>query len=347
MINIEKLIRKNVLELTPYSSAREEYTGNDAIFLDANENPYNTNYNRYPDPYQKELKKRIAELKNIPTQNIFLGNGSDEAIDLIIRGFCEPRIDNILTTPPTYGMYQVAAGINDIEIKNAILTPNFQLNVEKILSVADNHSKILFVCSPNNPTANCMKKSDIIRLLTNFRGIIVVDEAYIDFSDKESVRNLIADYNNLVVVQTLSKAWGLAGIRLGMLFADTEIVGVLNKIKPPYNVNRLTQETAIKHLANTSQRDEWIRRIVVERERLREALHRQHYVKQIYPSDANFLLVKVDNPRQLYEYLLGKHIVVRDRSKMPLCEGCLRFTIGTETENAKLTEALEQFDRNK
>jgi histidinol-phosphate aminotransferase len=348
--DLNTLVRSNVKKVIPYSSARDEFSGEAKIFLDANENslgsPLTKWYNRYPDPYQKELKEAISRVKAVPPENIFLGNGSDECIDLLYRCFCEPGKDNVIICPPTYGMYEVSAAINDVEVKKVPLLENFQLHLEGIEDVLDAQTKIIWVCSPNNPTGNSIDYQDMEVLLNNFTGLVVVDEAYINFAKQQSLSRELNEYPNLVVMQTLSKAWGLAALRLGMLLTSAEIVGWLNKIKPPYNINQSTQELALKALNEVEQVNEMIRQIVTMRDELADKLVLLPGIKKVYPSDANFLLVKVDNAAQLYEHLLGDAIVVRDRSKVILCEGCLRITIGTKEENKKLLESLKRFNKH-
>ncbi len=340
MVDIQSLVRNNVRNLKPYSSARDEFKGSASVWLDANENPNNNGLNRYPDPLQKKLKTRISELKNVPSQNIFLGNGSDEAIDLLFRGFCEPAKNKALICSPTYGMYQVSADINDVEVIDVPLTSDWQLNLEGIRShLSDSNLKIIFICSPNNPTGNCMNRADIITLVSGFSGLVVIDEAYIDFAEGKSMTTELSKFNNLIVLQTLSKAWGLAGIRLGMAFANEEVIEVLNRIKPPYNVNQLTQEVALKELVDELAFQKKVEAILSERKRLVTALSVLKNVLNIYPSDANFLLVRFTEPKAIYDALSAKGIVVRDRSKV--AEGCLRITIGTSEENAQLLKELE------
>ncbi len=343
MADIQKLIRPNVRNLKPYSSARDEFKGSASVWLDANENPNNTGLNRYPDPLQWKLKARISELKKVPKENIFLGNGSDEAIDLLFRAFCEPGNDKALICSPTYGMYQVSADINNVDVVDVPLTADWQLNLESIESEFSNPSiKLLFICSPNNPTGNCMKRSDVLHLASNFNGLVVVDEAYIDFADRESFTNELQNHSNLVVLQTLSKAWGLAGIRLGMAFASKEVIDVLNRIKPPYNVNQLTQEVALKRLNKVADVQRELEVILSERKRLKTELSELENVLEIYPSDANFLLVKFTQPKVVYHALTEKGIVVRDRSKV--AEGCLRITVGTPEENTVLLQELKKLE---
>ncbi len=342
---LEELLRKNILNLKPYSSARDEYTGDEGVFLDANENPYNSPYNRYPDPYQRNLKEKIAKLKNVDASQIFLGNGSDEPIDLIYRAFCEPGVDNVISIDPTYGMYQVAADINNISVKKVLLKNDFQLDIDGLLNAADKHSKVMWICSPNNPTANCFPKEDIIKLITSFDGIVVLDEAYIDFSPENSFLPLLDKYPNLIILQTFSKAWGMAGLRLGMAFAKQEIIKVLSKIKYPYNLNILTQNKANELIeSNSSKVEEWVEVLLKERTLAKKEIENLSYVKHIYPSDANFLLIRVEDAKKTYNFLAEKLVIVRDRSSVSLCEGCLRITIGSPEENKTLLEAMKLFE---
>ena len=347
-INIDKLVRKNIRTLKPYSSARSEYRGNAAIFIDANENsfgsPLDENYNRYPDPLQWQLKQALAKIKGVPPQNIFVGNGSDEVIDLAYRIFCEPQKDNIIICPPTYGMYKVCANINDVESREVLLTKDFQLDVEGILSATDEHTKLIFICSPNNPTGNDLSRMDIEILLNNFSGIVIIDEAYINFSRQKTFIKELTEYENLIVMQTLSKAWGLAGLRLGLAFASLDIIDLFNKVKPPYNINASSQRLTLEALKNTAQVNEWIKEIVDQRNLIKQELSLFSFVKKVYESDANFLLVKVENANSLYQYLSEKKIVVRNRSKEALCENCIRITIGTLEENKTLLEALKNYN---
>jgi histidinol-phosphate aminotransferase len=344
MLPLNQLLRSNILNLKPYSSARDEYTGNEGIFLDANENPFNEPYNRYPDPYQRILKGEIAILKNIDSTSIFLGNGSDEPIDLIYRAFCEPGKDNVVSIDPTYGMYQVAADVNNIAIKKVALTNQFELDVEGLLNAVDENTKLMWICSPNNPTGNCFNQNDIETLLNKFQGIVVLDEAYIDFAPGKSFLPQLKEYPNLIVLQTFSKAWGMAGIRLGMAFASFEIVKILSKIKYPYNLNILTQNKALELIKNKNQTEQWVSLLLDERTKLASELKQLKFVQHIYPSDANFLLVKTPEPQKIYNYLKDQKIIVRDRSTVSLCAGCLRITIGSPEENASLMEALKQFN---
>ncbi len=343
MPDINKLIRKNIREMVPYSSARDEYKGEEAVFLDANENPFNNPLNRYPDPQQLKLKKKISEVKNVPVENIFLGNGSDEAIDLLIRAFCEPMHDNIVSIKPTYGMYKVCANVNNVEIREVLLDADYQPDASAMLSASDENSKILFLCSPNNPTSNSLNRDAVLQLVRSFNGLVVVDEAYIDFSKESSLSDRLGEFLNLVILQTFSKAWGMAGIRLGLAYAAREIIQVLNKIKYPYNINILTQKTAMECLSNTAGVEKWIRDILHERQYLVKELTRLPMVKKILPSDANFLMVKFDNPQEVFNYLICKKVIVRDRSKVALCEGFLRITVGSPEENRLLLNYLEQY----
>lgn len=341
--NLDNITRKNVKGLSPYSSARDEYIsdGSKMVFLDANENPFENGVNRYPDPKQRSLKSILAKQKGIQEENILLGNGSDEVLDLLFRAFCEPRMDNVITLPPTYGMYQVLSGINTIENRTVLLDTDFQPNVDLILSTMDNNSKILFICSPNNPTGNSISTQKIKTLLENFKGLVVIDEAYIDFSSEQSWMSKLSNHPNLVITQTLSKAYGMAGIRLGICFASEQIIAVLNKIKPPYNVNELTQQSAMERVADQKSVQEEVAIILGERKLLIEALSEISFISKIYPSDANFVLAKVDDASKRYNQLLEKGIVVRNRTTQPLCENTLRFTIGTPEENTLLITALK------
>jgi len=335
-MKIHKLLRKNIAALSPYSSARDEYTGEAMVFLDANENPFNEPFNRYPDPLQRKLKRKIAALKNIEEAKIFLGNGSDEPIDLLIRAFCEPGLDNIVSIDPTYGMYRVAADISGIELRKVSLTPDFQLDTKDLLAAADEHTKLIFLCSPNNPTGNSLVKEDMLEIVKKFGGLVIVDEAYIDFAPGKTLLSVLQNFPNLVVLQTFSKAWGMAGIRLGMAFASADIIRVLNKIKYPYNLNTLTQQKAIEQIENKEQVDNWIKRLISERKKMAEELINFPFVIKVYPSDANFLLVKMYDAQGIYNYLVEEGIIVRDRSKVHLCDDSLRITIGSEEENTTL-----------
>ncbi len=341
--DINNLVRENVKQMKPYSSARDEFEDFDTaqmIFLDANENPFENGVNRYPDPQQQSVKSILWQNKGLQKKQILLGNGSDEVLDLLFRGFCEPKIDNIITLPPTYGMYSVLANLNDVTNKEVLLTNEFQPNVEAILEAVDANTKIIFLCSPNNPTGNSFSDESVVYLLNNFKGLVVIDEAYIDFSTKASWVNELDAYPNLVITQTLSKAYGLAGIRLGICYASEAIIGVLNKIKPPYNVNELTQQRAIERLQQPAKIDLEIASIIAQRELLLKALLKVNFVEVVYPTEANFVLIKVDDANKRYDELIAKGIVIRNRTTQPLCDNCLRLTIGTETENKKLIEAL-------
>jgi len=347
MFSINNILRENIKNLVPYSSARDEYQGEASVFLDANENsfgsPLEQQFNRYPDPLQYQVKKRLSEIKGVPVRNIFLGNGSDEAIDILFRSFCNPGIDNVILVPPTYGMYQVSANINDVEAHKVPLTEEFQLNLEGVAEAIDQHTKLIFICSPNNPTGNSIDRADVETLLANFSGIVVVDEAYINFSRQKTFIQELTEYANLVVLQTLSKAWGLAGLRIGMAFASEEIIEVMNKVKPPYNVNEASQQLALQALANIDQVNSWIKETLIQRDRLVLGLKDFDFVIDIYPSDANFILVKTTDPRGVYNFLVQKGIIVRDRSKVELCEGCLRITVGTPDENNILLQTLQDY----
>lgn len=342
-MNIEKLLRENIRSLQPYSCARDEFKGEASVYLDANENPYNAPFNRYPDPLQWEVKEQISKIKQVPAENIFLGNGSDEPIDLLYRAFCEPRVDNVVAIEPTYGMYKVSAAINDVEYRKVLLDNDFQFSAEKLLAATNLYTKIIWLCSPNNPTGNSLNRDEIIKLLTSFDGIVVVDEAYIDFASDASFSEKLIQFPNLVILQTFSKAWGSAAIRLGMAFASLEIIAVLNKIKYPYNINILTQKQALKALQNAEQVKEWVKTLLAERTVLVEALQQLPFVQHIYPTDANFVLVKVDDANAVYQYLVNKSIIVRNRNTVSLCLGCVRITVGTPEENKILLEELMQF----
>lgn len=335
------LVRKNIELLKPYTSARDEFKGTAEVYLDANENPYNTAYNRYPDPLQKKLKERIASLKGVKPEQIFLGNGSDEAIDLLIRAYCEPYQDIILLTEPTYGMYSVCASVNGVPIMNASLTRDFDLDLPLVLSLINDSTKIIFLCSPNNPSGNLLDREKIEQIIQKFNGLVVVDEAYIDFANDSGFAPSLALYPNLVILQTLSKAWGLAGLRLGMCLASPEIIQILNKIKYPYNVNTVTQQLVLEALQHSDKKDLWVNTILVEREKLKQALLKLNGVIMVHPSDANFLLVKMINAKGVYQSLLQKGIVVRNRSSVIQCDDCLRITIGTPQENEILINALK------
>jgi histidinol-phosphate aminotransferase len=344
MFDINVLLRDNIKKLIPYASARDEFSGTAHIFLDANENSLGSTvtpaYNRYPDPHQVKIKERLTEIKGLPAKNIFLGNGSDECIDLLYRAFCNPGKDNVVIHPPTYGMYEVSAHIHDIEVRRASLTENFELNLAEYEKQIDEHTKIIWICSPNNPTGNSFSRQDIEMILNNFDGLVVIDEAYINFSRQQSFVRELTEYPNLVILQTLSKAWGLAGLRLGMAFASEAIIGVLNRIKPPYNIGQATQEIVLKALQGTGLVNEMIRNIVEMRNELAGKISRLSSVLHVYPSEANFLLVKIEDARNTYEELITLGIVVRDRSSAPGCSDCLRITVGTKEQNDKLLDTL-------
>ena len=341
---LDDLLRENIKTLVPYSSARDDFHGDAKIFLDANENslgsPLSRWYNRYPDPHPRRLKEKLGVIKGVRPSRIFLGNGSDECIDILQRAFCEPGIDNLIMCPPTYGMYEVSAAVNDVQTKKVRLTPDFQVDLEKIENAIDGHTKMIFLCSPNNPTANSLDHEDIRVLLDNYFGLVVVDEAYINFSRRKSLTSLLDEYPNLVVLQTLSKAWGLAALRLGLALAAEEIIAVMDRIKPPYNIHQASQELALQALDNVDQVNEMITEIVKEREVLCRALVNLSCVEKVFPTDANFLLVRMNDAEKVYNHLLNQGIVVRDRSRVELCEGCLRITVGTEEENKSLLHAL-------
>lgn len=341
--DINKLVRDNVKVLKPYSSARDEFEDFDTaemVFLDANENPYQNGVNRYPDPQQANVKVVLGQIKNLSQKQILLGNGSDEVLDLLFRAFCEPKVDNIISLPPTYGMYSVLANINNVENKEVLLSNDFQPQVDEILEAVTDNTKIIFLCSPNNPTGNSFTTESVTTLLEKFSGFVVIDEAYIDFSDKASWLEKLDQYPNLIITQTLSKAYGLAGIRLGICYASEEVIAVLNKIKPPYNVNELTQQRALERLSDQEKINREISSILTERDTLLDVLNQVPFVEKIYPSEANFILIKVDDANKRYDELIAKGIVIRNRSTQPLCENTLRLTIGTEEENKKLIKAL-------
>ena len=342
-MNLDKLLRANIRSLQPYSCARDEFKGEASVYLDANENPYNAPYNRYPDPLQWEVKELITKVKNVPVENIFLGNGSDEPIDLLYRAFCEPRIDNVVAIEPTYGMYKVSAAINDVEYRKVLLDENFQFTADSLLAATNLYTKLIWLCSPNNPTGNSLDRKEIIKLLTSFEGIVVLDEAYIDFASEGSFSEFLSHYPNLVILQTFSKAWGSAAIRLGMAFASTEIIGILNKIKYPYNVNILTQKQALTALKNADQTKAWVKTLLAERTVLVQELQKLPLIQHIYPTDANFVLVKVPDANAVYHYLVDKSIIVRNRNTVSLCMGCVRITVGTPEENQILLEELKKF----
>ena len=347
---LDKLVRPNIKTLKPYSSAKDEYTGAAKILLDANENslgsPLTKWYNRYPDPYQRQVKEKLAFVKQIAANQIFIGNGSDECIDILFRTFCEPGKDNIIICPPTYPMYEVSANINDITVQNAPLLADYQLNVAHIEQLVNEHTKIIWICSPNNPTGNSLDRIDIETILNHFDGIVVIDEAYINFSKQKSFVQSLIDYPNLVVMQTLSKAWGLAGLRLGMCFANPDIIGYMNKVKAPYNINIVTQELALQALEEVGQVNDMIKLLVDMRNALAQVIASMPHVIKVFPSDTNFILVKIPHARKLYEFLMSKGIIVRDRSALALCEDSLRITVGTEQENTLLVDAMYEWITN-
>ncbi len=345
--DLNNIVRNNIKKLQPYSSARSEFKGKADVFLDANENcygsPLNDKYNRYPDPLQIKLKEKISDIKKIPAENIFIGNGSDEAIDILFRVFCNPGMDNIIICPPTYGMYEVSANINDIKVNKINLIPEiFQLDIPNILKAISPQTKLIFICCPNNPTGNGVKWNDIKAILEKFSGIVVIDEAYINYASYKSLIPELLNYPNLVILQTLSKAWGLAGLRLGIAFATEEIISLFNKVKPPYNINQTSQLLAIEALGNINIVNQWIKETVEEREVLSAELKKMHFVLFVYDSDANFILVKMKNADMIYGYLVEKGIIIRNRSKIDLCENCLRITVGTKEENKILLDALKK-----
>ena len=341
---LQELTRPNIWALKPYSSARDEYSGKTAsVFLDANENPYNAPNNRYPDPLQKELKALIAPVKKVKPEQIFLGNGSDEAIDLLFRAFCRPGIDNVVAIHPTYGMYQVCADINDVEYRKVLLDEKFQFKAEDLLRASDENTKLIFLCSPNNPTGNNLDAKEIITLLREFQGIVIVDEAYIDFSTQPSFIGILDEYPNLVILQTFSKAWGCAAIRLGMAFASPDIIGIFSKIKYPYNINLLTQQEALRMMQRHYEVQRWISTLLEERARLIQAFTQLPCCKKVFPTDANFFLTRVSNAKAIYDYLVDQGIIVRNRSNITRCEDCLRITVGTRPENDALLEALRKY----
>ena len=340
---LEELVRPNIWSLAPYSSARNEYAGREAhVFLDANENPYNNPVNRYPDPLQLEVKAAISKVKGVPAECIFLGNGSDEAIDLPYRCFCRPGIDNVVAIEPTYGMYKVCADINDVEYRPVLLDDNYQITADRLLAACDSKTKIIWLCSPNNPTGNCLLRDEIIKTINAFEGIVIVDEAYSDFSSQPSLRSELAKHPNLIVLNTMSKAWGCAAIRLGMAFASPEIIGIYNKVKYPYNVNLLTQKQALEALADPFQVDKWVRMLNLERSRMIDAFRLLPICEKVYPTEANFFLAKMTDAQGIYDSLVEQGIIVRNRTRIKLCRDCLRITVGTKNENNELIAALRQ-----
>lgn len=341
-MNLQELVRPNIYNLKPYSCARDEFKGEASAYLDANENPLNAPYNRYPDPLQKELKEKVAKLKNVNPENLFFGNGSDEPIDLIVRIFCEPKADNIVAIDPTYGMYQVCADINNVEYRKVLLLEGFTLDAESVLAAVDAHTKVIFLCSPNNPTGNDLDMKGMKSILANFRGIVVIDEAYIDFSSRKSFLAQIDSYPNLIVLQTFSKAWGMAGIRFGMAFSSPEIISFFNKVKYPYNLNILTQKFVGEQIEQVERKEDWVKMLLSQRGQLIKELEELPVIQKIYSTDANFVLVKVKDANAVYRYLVDQSIIVRNRNNISLCLGCLRITVGTPEENTLLIEALKK-----
>lgn len=341
-MDITGLVRKNIRELKPYSCARNEFKGEASVYLDANENPMNAPYNRYPDPLQGELKAKIANLKKVRPSQIMLGVGSDEPIDLLIRIFCEPRVDNVVAIDPTYGMYQVCADINDVEYRKVLLNADYSLDADRVLAAVDANTKLIFLCSPNNPTGNLLDRKEIGKIISGFQGIVIIDEAYVDFSSDPSWLTELDQHANLVVLQTFSKAWGLASVRCGMAFASEEVIDYLNKVKYPYNLNLLTQEFVSEQLDHESRKTEWVEMLLEQRALLQKQLEAIAWIEKVYPSDANFLLVKVPDANRLYDKLVDKGIIVRNRNKISLCAGCLRITVGVPDENNTLIDELKQ-----
>lgn len=345
MIDINQLVRKNVKALKPYSSARDEFEEVADVYLDANENPFENGLNRYPDPHQRQVKRRLSTLKKVAPTNILLGNGSDEVLDLLFRAFCEPKQDNVVCHNPSYGMYPVLAGINQVELRKVSLKSGFQLNADAMMDASDENTKLFLICSPNNPSGNLLAKAEITKLLQLQRGLVVIDEAYIDFAEADSWLAELSKYPNLVVCQTLSKAWGLAGLRVGMCFASTEIINVLNRIKPPYNINELSQQAALKALNQVDEYNRNLQSILKQKERLEKALPCFIFIKNLYPSDANFLLIEVADANGLYDYLVTNKVIIRNRSNEHLCKGCLRITVGLPAENDRLLQYLKAYQQ--
>jgi len=342
-MNLSNLIRPNILALKPYSCARDEFKGEASVYLDANENPMNEPYNRYPDPLQWALKEKIAKVKKVRPEQIMLGNGSDEPIDLVIRIFCEPKQDNIVAIDPTYGMYAVAADINNVGYRKVLLNPDYSMDADRLLAAVDSNTKVIFLCSPNNPTGNLMNRTEMLKVVNGFQGIVVIDEAYVDFSSEKSWLEDLNQYPNVIVLQTFSKAWGLASVRCGMAFASEEIISYFNKVKYPYNINKLTQDFVSEQLDLEARKNEWVSMLLEQRTALTQALRELPFVEKIYPTDANFLLVKVPDANAVYQYLVQKGIIVRNRNTVSLCLGCLRITVGTKEENEVLIGELKNF----
>lgn len=344
MKDLQQLVRKNIWALSPYSSARNEYSGHVAhVFLDANENPYNAPFNRYPDPLQLELKDRLATIKRVPAECIFLGNGSDEAIDLVYRCFCEPGVDNVVAIEPTYGMYAVCADINNVEYRPVLLDANYQMSADAVLAACDANTKVIWICSPNNPSGNDIDREEMEKIIKNFQGIVIIDEAYSDFSEQKAFRLELAEHSNIIVLNTMSKAWGCAGLRLGMAFASKEIIDIFNKVKYPYNLNILTQQKALELLSDTTDVQHWVSILLEERSRVMDAFAQLPLCEKVYPTASNFFLAKVIDAQKIYDYLVEKGIIVRNRTRIKLCQDCLRVTIGTRTENNELLGALRVF----
>jgi len=344
MKSLEQLVRPNIWKLAPYSSARDEYSGKEAhVFLDANENPYGAPYNRYPDPLQRELKQQLSKIKGVPEDMIFLGNGSDEAIDLPYRIFCEPGIDNVVAIEPTYGMYRVCADINNVEYRPVLLDQHYEFSADELLKASDEHTKIIWICSPNNPTGNSLNRDEMLKVIAIFEGIVIIDEAYSDFAQQRSLRSELGKYPNLIVLNTMSKAWALAGIRLGMAFASKDIIQIYNKVKYPYNVNILTQQQALQALKDPFEVDKWVKILLLERSRLMQAFTELPICEKVYKTDANFFLAKMTDAQRIYDYLVDRGIIVRNRTRIQLCNNCLRITIGTKGENNELLSALRQY----
>ena len=344
MFDLKNIVRPNIWQLKPYSCARDEFKGEASVYLDANENPYNDSFNRYPDPLQLKVKEEIRKVKGVEVKNIFLGNGSDEAIDLVYRIFCEPKENNVVAIAPTYGMYGVCADINNTEYRTVLLDENYQVTADKLLAATDEHTKIIWLCTPNNPTGNCLNRDEVIKVIEGFQGIVIVDEAYSDFSSQKHLRSELAKYPNLIVLNTMSKAWGSATIRLGMAFASKEIISIFNKVKYPYNVNQLTQQQALEALKDPYEVDNWVKILLQERGRMMEAFAMLPICEKVYPTDANFFLAKMTDANKIYNYLVDRGIIVRNRNRVQLCQNCLRVTIGTKTENSELIAALRQYE---
>ncbi|MDD2797109.1 MAG: histidinol-phosphate transaminase [Bacteroidales bacterium] len=342
MMNLAKLVRPNILQLNPYSCARDEFKGEASVYLDANENPMNAPYNRYPDPMQWALKEKISQMKSVRSEQIMLGNGSDEPIDLVVRIFCEPQVDNIVAIDPSYGMYQVCADVNNVEYRKVLLNADYSLDAQRVLDAVDANTKIIFLCSPNNPTGNLLNRSEMLKIVNGFGGIVVIDEAYVDFSSEESWLADLDKYSNIVVLQTFSKAWGLASVRCGMAFASEEIISYFNKVKYPYNINILTQNFVSENLDLEVRKNDWVEMLLVQRTQLSNELQTLPFVEKIFPTDANFLLVKVPDANAVYQYLVDLGIIVRNRNTVSLCLGCLRITVGTAEENKTLLDALKK-----